>query len=432
MTKYVSLIVSHNNRIQCLLDKLVKNKNQVKIRFQSCAILRLSINKTNWKLELVYSGELSNSERTKVSEQNPYYTTFDVFNKTPIRIGYKVFDNYDFPIFDYGGANDLFYDNLNLKINDIGEDEYVFYIVRHGQSEHNKSYNLGFTRISSTFGLKMDTRVTSAGENQAFNAGKELYVLLKKIYKEDINVWFASDLFRSRQTITEIIAGINTASGSEYMPNLSQIVILPCSSEINTSGTGNGDCDSVSASSMSLSKISRENYPECTKSDIVDNEQNRNSLKGCFKIKGIPLFWDFYLLFYGNDIRGQNDTIYGTLTSRRSQQNQLKQLCRNTNMISMAIFYIKYYKLYEYYNTDAEGRNTFNQSLKNHIENYIKERNEKKPLVYDESLNSRWSENLGYGGKYKRKSIKKNNKKSKNRKPKSNNKKSKNRKTRKN
>ena len=412
MTKYVSLIVSHNNRIQCLLDKLVKNNNQVKIRFQNCAILRLSINKNNWKIELVYSGELSNSEQTKVSQTNPYYTTFDAYNKTPNKAGYKVFDNYDFPIFDYRGANDLFYDNLNLKINDIGEDEYVFYIVRHGQSEHNKSYNLGFTKISSTFGLKKDTHVTSSGENQAFKAGKELFGILKERFKEDINVWFASDLFRTRQTITEIIAGINNASGFKYMPNLSQIVILPCSSEINTSGNGNGDCDSASASSMSLSKISRENYPECTKSDIVDNEQNRNSLKGCFKIESIPLFWDFYLLFYGNDIRGQNDTIYGTLTSRRYQQNQLKQLCRNTNMISMAIFYIKYYKLYEYYNTDAEGKNAFNQSLKNHIEIYIKERNEKKPLVYDESLNSTWSENLGYGGK----SISKFNRKSKNRK----------------
>jgi hypothetical protein len=243
--------------------------------------------------------------------------------------------------------------------------------------------------------LKKDTRVTTSGESQAYNAGFHLYNVLDK-YKENIHEWFASDLLRTRQTMTELIAGINNASKFKYTPKLLNIVILPCGSEITTVGSGKGDCDSESASNSILTKISRENYTDCTKNDIIDNEQNNKSSKGCFKIESIPLFWDFYLLFYGNDMRSHNDTIYGTITSRRYQQNQLKQQCRNTNMISMAIFYMNFYKNLYSHNSDADGLRIMNQTLTNYI-------NERKNIrIYDESLNTQFP---GIGGKYKKKTI---------------------------
>lgn len=404
MSKIVSLIVSHNNRIQCLLDKIVSNVSGVKIRFQNCAILRFVINNHGYKINLVYPGELSESERRKVSQKKPYYTTVDSNDR--FKPGFIDFPNYDFPIFDYAGANDVFYGNLNLKKEDMKNNEFVFYIVRHGQGEHNQSYNLGIVKVSSTFGLKKDTRVTSSGETQAYNAGLYLYNLLYE-YNEDIQNWFSSDLLRSRQTIAEMMSGINNASNFEYTPKLLNIIILPCGSEISTVGSGKGDCDSASASNSILTKIARENYPDCTTNDIIDNEQNNKSLKGCFKIEGIPLFWDFYLLFYGNDMRSQNDTIYGTITSRRYQQNQLKQQCRNTNMISMAIFYIIFYKNLYSNNTDPDGLRFMNQMLTT----YINER--KQVRIYDESLNTHFP---GIGGKYKKKTTQQKTKKIKYRK----------------
>jgi hypothetical protein len=408
MSKSVSLIVSHNNRIQCLLDKIIPNMSGVKMRFQNCAILRFFINNHGYKINLVYPGELSSYETQRVSQQNPYYTTDDKSHQ--FKPGFVIFPNYDFPIFEYAGANDDFYGNLNLKKEDMKNKEFVFYVVRHGQGEHNQSYNLGIVKVSSTFGLKKDTRVTTSGESQAYNAGFHLYNVLDK-YKENIHEWFASDLLRTRQTMTELIAGINNASKFKYTPKLLNIVILPCGSEINTVGSGKGDCDSASASNSILRKIARENYPHCTKNDIIDNEENNKSLKGCFKIESIPLFWDFYLLFYGNDMRSQNDTIYGTITSRRYRQNQMKQQCRNTNMISMAIFYINFYKNLYPYNNDSYGLRIMNQALTT----YIKERIN-SPIYNDESLNSLWSNELAIGGKYKkkiyrRKTIKKKHKK---------------------
>jgi broad specificity phosphatase PhoE len=217
MSKIVSLIVSHNNRILCLLDKIIPNMSGVKMRFQNCAILRFVINSNGYKINLVYPGELSESERRKVSQKTPYYTTVDSSDR--FKPGFIDFPNYDFPIFDYPGANDVFYGNLNLKKEDIKNYEFVFYIVRHGQGEHNQSYNLGIVKVSSTFGLKKDTRVTTSGETQAYNAGLYLYDLLYE-YKEDIQNWFSNDLLRSRQTIAEMISGINNASNFEYIPKL--------------------------------------------------------------------------------------------------------------------------------------------------------------------------------------------------------------------
>ena len=98
---YNCLIVSHNNRIQCLL-KLLKslysnNTNpEEKIRFQNGAIIRLSLWKKKYtsqqqgnpedyygQLDLVYSGELSENER---SSRKPYYRVGE--NEKPRKIFY--------------------------------------------------------------------------------------------------------------------------------------------------------------------------------------------------------------------------------------------------------------------------------------------------------------------------------------------------------
>lgn len=308
--KYVCLIASHNNRIQCVLDRL--NKSKKKIRFQNAAIICLTLTKTNYSIELVYSGELSDNDKRKVSESRPYYST------TERTEGYMEYvSNNDLPI-------EQVILSLNLKVEDINNDTYRFYIIRHGHSEHNQSINLKIAKVSSTFGMKKDTNITSTGEQQAFNAGKLVDILRER--EEDIQFWFCSDLVRTRQTISQFVKALGKK------PNY--ITVLPCASELGTSGSGNGDCDLVASNSSIFKKIARENYPNCKTSDI----KNPNDPLGCNQMDGILIHWDLYLKFYGNQIRGENDTLYGTMSLKRMYL--IKQQCRNTNMIAMAIFYI--------------------------------------------------------------------------------------------
>ena len=73
--KIVSLIATHNNRLQCFIDLIYEylsfKKDEGKIKFKNCAILRLEFDVYNLKLELVYDGEVKNSDK------NLYYTTKD-------------------------------------------------------------------------------------------------------------------------------------------------------------------------------------------------------------------------------------------------------------------------------------------------------------------------------------------------------------------
>ena len=312
MNKIVSIISSHNSRIQCFLDKL--NPNTSKTRFQNCAIIRIQLNEISVNLELVYSGELSEKENKKLSKFKPYYTTSNKLGPEGL-IEFK----------SWSRSSKYVVDMLNLTIDELKGKTYVFYIIRHGQGKHNKQINLKVAKFSSTLGLKTDTHVTDIGENQAYNSSLILKNILK-IKEETINYWFASDLVRTRQTIVEIIRGLNIVKPSE-------IVILPCSSEINTVGTGRGDCDLVSATTLSISKLALENYPKC----LIEDIENKNDVKGCNNIEGIPINWKFYLTFYGGKMRGQNDSVFLTM----NRDNPFKQQCRNTNMITMAIFFIE-------------------------------------------------------------------------------------------
>lgn len=324
MNKFILLIASHNSRIQCLIDRLKPNTN--KTRFQNCAIMRLSLTENSVDLELVYSGELSEKEKTKLSKSKLYYTT-------PDKMGQEGLIKYE----NWTRSSKYVVDMLNLTEEQLKDKTYIFYIIRHGQGKHNKQINLKVAKVSSTLGLEPDTHVTNVGENQAYNSGLELKKILK-MREETINYWFASDLVRTRQTIVELTRGLDLKP--------SEIVILPCSSEINTSGSGKGDCDLLTASSFSVSKFALENYPKCT----IDDTENKKDVKGCNNIEGIPVNWNFYLTFYGGQMRSQNDTVLNYMTMNRKNVN--KQQCRNTNMISMAIFYINSGN----YLNDVQGR----------------------------------------------------------------------------
>ena len=346
--KVVSLILTHQARIRCLLDMIIKgkrsekkegfigkiiknrklnnsiiavkntinrtfNKNPVQyeyqekeeeeeeIRFKNCSILRLCVNKeTGLCLQLVYGGELDPSE----GKGGRIYYIANESERTPESIVTEVvFDNIN------AGLNRL---DLTSKNFAKGIDEYVFYIGRHGQAEHNLKYATH---------LKTDTDVTKLGKEQAFRAGKILTTILKN-KKENINYVFASDLTRTRQTIENILNGMNTNQKQKYFPK--EIIILPCSHELKYNSKGL--CDKP-PSFLSLKIGVKENDPKCSKTtNCVDNnidnpksDCNHITLK-MFGDKEIPLNWDFYFEKNENKMRNMD--------------------CSKTNMIKLAIEYI--------------------------------------------------------------------------------------------
>ena len=350
--KVVSLILTHQARIRCLLDMIIKgkrsekkegfigkiiknrklnnsiiavkntinrtfNKNPVQYeyqekeeeeeekRFKNCSILRLCVNKeTGLCLQLVYGGELDPSE----GKGGRIYYIANESERTPESIVTEVvFDNIN------AGLNRL---DLTGKDFAKGIDEYVFYIGRHGQAEHNLKYATH---------LKTDTDVTVLGQQQAISAGKNLMKILKDVFKEDINYVFASDLIRTRQTIQNILYGMNTYQNKKqqnFFPK--EIIILPCSHELKYNSKG--ICDKP-PSFLSLKIGTKENDPKCSKTtNCVDNnidnpksDCNHITLK-MFGDKEIPLNWDFYFEKNGNKMRNMD--------------------CSKTNMIKLAIEYI--------------------------------------------------------------------------------------------
>jgi hypothetical protein len=350
--KVVSLILTHQARIRCLLDMIIKGKRSEKKesiiekiknnrklnnsiiavknkinqtfsknyvpyeyqekeeeeeekRFKNCSILRLCVNKeTGLCLQLVYGGELDPSE----GKGGRIYYIANESERTPESIVTEVvFDNIN------AGLNRL---NLTGKDFAKGIDEYVFYIGRHGQAEHNLKYATH---------LKTDTDVTVLGQQQAISAGKNLMKILKDVFKEDINYVFASDLIRTRQTIQNILYGMNTYQNKKqqnFFPK--EIIILPCSHELKYNSKG--ICDKP-PSFLSLKIGTKENDPKCSKTtNCVDNnidnpksDCNHITLK-MFGDKEIPLNWDFYFEKNGNKMRNMD--------------------CSKTNMIQLAIEYI--------------------------------------------------------------------------------------------
>jgi len=73
MSKNFHLIVSHNTRIQCLLNLIRFSDSEDKTRLKNCAIIRIEFSDiTGISVKMIYPGELGDSEAIK-EYKNPYY-----------------------------------------------------------------------------------------------------------------------------------------------------------------------------------------------------------------------------------------------------------------------------------------------------------------------------------------------------------------------
>ncbi len=311
-----SIIVSHNSRIQCLLGNLRTVKS--KVRFQNCCVLKMSVDNNRVTVDLIYSGEISESD--KRSKDKVYYST------TPNNTKYVAFEPIDS---QYGSAALKINYTRALNIVTRKTTKYTFYIVRHGQSQHNEGFTLHLTK---------DTELLLAGKVAARGAMDAIYKDLGA--DRYIHFCFTSDLYRTTQTFQYMLQQIlrTTQEGTIYP------VVLPCASEVASEGTG-GNCDSLSI--FTKGKGAFENYPSCTTDKIKEKKD----------VKCKDSEWDFYLRFYDQQVRSQNDNLYGMVFGKKSNRRQ----CRTTTMIAMAIEYIEGFNAQKekaaYLGSNAQQRN---------------------------------------------------------------------------
>ena len=251
-TPITSYIATHNSRLRCFVDKFLdinlQNKKKV-LRFKNTAVLKLTLTKSNIKLEMVYSGEIDLNENKK---GYTYYV-----KEGEEKPEGAVYEQERFPTFEK--ENDKYH---------VDEDkEYVFYIMRHGQATHNTKS--GLSKMAGSLFTK-DTPLTDKGIEQANNAGKKV----KSLGLPSANYLFASDLQRTRSTLNNFLK----ESGIAHPDN---ITILACSHELEYV---KGECDGNQGITPA------ENVMNCTKDK-------------CTKEDILNLNWDNYYSFYDNNTR---------------------------------------------------------------------------------------------------------------------------------
>jgi len=301
------VLFTHNTTLRCFVSKIMMENgtSYSKLpRFKNCAILCLTINleTKKFELKLVYDGLLSEKEQQKISTERPYFT-----KEQNIDIdGLTYFD----PI--QGTINN---DNIKLNLLPIDLDnlsekynvkEVNIYQVRHGQGEHNDESDWTASKLH----LKKDTAITRKGMEQAISSARALKHIILKLENKKIHTMFCSDLKRTRETSSPFFDILLLDSLIEKQ----EIVVLPCSEELSNFGV---NCYEQSAKSW---KITRENDSDCTpeKCPSFETSSSNNNIK---------INWSLYSAFYDNKIRGKPN---------------LKDIpnCGQTNMISMAVYYL--------------------------------------------------------------------------------------------
>jgi len=281
INKYISIIATHQARIRCFLSNLLNRKID---RFMNGAVVRVEINHENILCSLVHQGELDEVKPekkyyvTNSSETSPNYTAIPFPD-----VNVRVQSSYKIP--------------ENIK--------YVFFLIRHGQGTHNTLK--GFKKKKAAIFGNKDTRLTPAGFNQAKNTGSAMINNPEFLEAKHL---FSSDLTRTIETLVTVI---NQDSSNTIVNNSGarEIVVLPCSHELNYDSKGN--CD---GNMKAQAIVGNENKPSC------------DSLNDCIpEYNSFKINWNYYAQFYDRDISN------GTRTS----PGRIRKHCRDTNFLQEAI-----------------------------------------------------------------------------------------------
>ena len=218
--RITSLIVTHQNRLKCLLNSLM----DIQYKFGNCSVLEMKFmrdkNHIRYEIDLIFEGFVKSNKNV-------------------------------FPFEKIIGRSNHF---LDIPVSSLLPNvEYIFLLIRHGQATHNL-YNF-FTKIQSLY--KQDTLLTEEGEKQAMKTGEFLkkYLLNKRLR---IDYIFTSDLKRTRQTMTLIV--------DQIKPNrIREMIVLPCAHELSYSTEKNCDLRTINHIEWKLAeKLAGENRMRCS------------------------------------------------------------------------------------------------------------------------------------------------------------------------
>ena len=338
MTEPVGIITTHQARLRCFMKTFMASKEKTQIhRFKNGAILKVTVNgggKAN--VELVYDGDIDEEKKTYVY----YVSDPSVARDKPILHESKKYQIIGFPSGLEGtiGIGSEYGDKEEGKEGEEGGKNYTFYLIRHGQAEHN--IQKGLSKYAGyIFSPKEDTNLTTVGIEQAIKIGERLYDIIISSVSDAEQAeqflrrlkLFASDLRRTHQTmavlmnvlISKIRKGVKARIPEDAIPRT--IVVLPCAHEVDLDG-----CDSPGLMNPP------ENVMSCEmdkRSSILEKLKDR----GCLSVRadmgedeksyGFEIYWDYYLDFYGGK-------------TRRSASSTDSRKCSHTNFILQAVFYI--------------------------------------------------------------------------------------------
>lgn len=289
-----------------------KTKGPIINRFMNTSVVKMEINDKIISVSLIYNGE--------VDEEKPdyiYYVKPGTKDSKAEQGRYKV---------------EEFHTKIvkNNYFKDIPKDTtYTFYLIRHGQGEHNilkgkekmrapldahltsplddpnqKKEVCNDRSYDQTCGMSND-----GGVCQGQRAGE---AILKSEGIVKIDFLFASDLQRTRETIINVIKILDPSSNGKLVTK--DIIILPCSHELQY--TKKNVCDGDQGL---LGRFTKENISSYDPNSI-DPKCHYNLLNG------IKINWIYYTNFYNG---------------RRSKRGKESKKCRDTNMLQLAIDYIK-------------------------------------------------------------------------------------------
>lgn len=280
----------------CFKSNKARPKPPKMDRFKNGCVLEFKITTSNIQVKLVYDGI--------VDEEKPDYVYYVSPNSAPdpkVAAGkYKttLFNEINIPNVIYSVSPGV---------------TYVFYLIRHGQGEHNvlkgMSKKWGALAVSSTY---KDPSLTNTGVQQAIEIGQKLQQILDQQHQK-VDYLFASDLKRTRQTLYYILQPMDSDPALRHK----QINILPCSEELNY--TANKNCDSSQWATPNENISLCNPFKDYAKAGLPDLCQNE---------RGNYASWKNYTAFYGT----------GT---RNSPGKYKPQQCRDTDMIKQAILYIQ-------------------------------------------------------------------------------------------
>ena len=351
---YTSLIVSHQARIRCLMhmygigvisepettrssleEPLLPRQHSVPgdggivvggggakpgqvASFKNAAVIRLVINRDTISASLIVSGTID------AKEDKPGYTYFVGSDE----MGGSEVSYTEIPFPDMSVENRVY--------PEVGDDTYEFYLVRHGQADHNILKGIG-----KAFSNK-DTSVTAKGEEQASQTGAILSDLIAKTPEYGIPLYlFGSDLRRTRQTMIQIIKTFPALS-EDSMNDGEKIIILPCAHELKYS-TSSGKCDA----GQGMMPTPNENISTCTREACrsdgwVNRSYKKLSMNKSARSKGqrqpYDNDWSSYYDFYGDATRATRKWLPTCLTCAKKPAGNR---CRDTDMIKEAIKSVK-------------------------------------------------------------------------------------------